>query len=197
MGRLKTFDVDHALHAAMGAFRARGYQGTSISDLEGATGLKPGSLYNCFGSKEALFLAVIDRYNRVVVQGRLARHLKGEAPVREMEALFMSTLDEPGGTRLGCLLTNTAVEFGPGSAAISAKVREGFAILEKAFAAQCRRAKAAGLAAPSLRPERAAFELLHAYQGFLVLVRFGRGRAELARLVDDLVKRIFEGGSND
>lgn len=39
MGRPKTFDVDDALHAAMGAFRAHGYEGTSIGDLEGATAI--------------------------------------------------------------------------------------------------------------------------------------------------------------
>jgi TetR/AcrR family transcriptional repressor of nem operon len=197
MGRLRSFDVDDALRSAMQVFRARGYEGASLRQLETATGLNPGSLYNCFGSKEALFLAALDRYNETVVRRRIATYLKGDAPIAELRAMFVSTLHERGGTKFGCLLTNTAVEFGIGSAAVSAKVTEGYALLERAFAAQCERAKAAGSVRPSLDPDRVALRLLHAYQGLLVLVRFGRGPSELARLIDDLMTHIFEGAAND
>jgi len=197
MARPRSFDADEALRSAMQVFRARGYEGASLKHLETATGLNPGSLYNCFGSKEALFLAALDHYNDTVVRRRIATYLKGDAPLREIRALFISTLDERGGTKFGCLLTNTAVEFSTGSAAVSAKVTEGFALLERAFTAQCERAKAAGSIAPSLDAERLALRLLHAYQGLLVLVRFGRNPAELTRLIDDLMSHVFEGAADD
>src|SRR5690349_6021845 len=129
MGRPRAFDMDAALRTAMGAFRARGFEATSLKDLESLTGLGPGSLYHAFGSKEALFLAALDHYNERVVKGRIATYLKGSSPRKELRALFLSTLEEPGGTAFGCLLTNTAVEFGGRGEAVAAKLEEGFALL--------------------------------------------------------------------
>ena len=197
MARLRSFDVGDALRSAMQVFRARGYEGASLKHLETATGLNPGSLYSCFGNKEALFLAALDHYNEVVVRRRIAKYLRGAEPFAEIRAMFVSTLHERGGTTFGCLLTNTAVEFGSGSAAVSAKVRAGFALLEQGFAEHCERAKAAGLLAPRRRSDRVALRLLHAYQGLLVLVRFGRNPAELTGLIDDLISDIFAGASDD
>ncbi|HTL98535.1 MAG TPA: TetR/AcrR family transcriptional regulator [Holophagaceae bacterium] len=192
MGRPKAFDMDETLGAAMGAFRARGFEATSLKGLESLTGLGAGSLYNAFGSKEALFLAALDHYNERVVKRRIATYLKGESPVRELRALFLSTLKEPGGTTHGCLLTNSAIEFAGSNAPVAAKVEDGFELLERAFQRQCRTARDLGLAPSSLDPRRAALRLLHAYQGLLVLVRSGR-RAGLAALVDDTLNGLFQG----
>jgi AcrR family transcriptional regulator len=181
----------------MRTFRRKGYEATSVKDLERATGLRSGSLHHAFGGKRALFLAALDHYNEHVVGGRIATYLHGDDPVKELRALFRSVLDEPGGGSFGCLLTNTAVEFAGGSKAISAKVREGFAQLEDAFEAQSRRARALGIGAKTGRTHRrTALRLLHAYQGLLVLVRFGHERAELETLVDDLLADVFDGGSS-
>jgi len=63
-GRPRGFDADQALDAAMRVFWRKGYEGTSLSDLAAATGLKSPSLYAAFGDKEALFRKVLDRYSR-------------------------------------------------------------------------------------------------------------------------------------
>jgi len=63
MGRHRAFDVDEALDAAMNVFWLKGYEGASISDLTEAMGINSPSLYAAFGSKEALFHAVLDRYD--------------------------------------------------------------------------------------------------------------------------------------
>lgn len=190
MGRPRAFDMDSALRTAMGAFRARGYEATSLKDLEASTGLGPGSLYHAFGSKEALFHAALDHYNETIVKGRIARYLKGESPREELRALFLSTLREPGGTAFGCLLTNSAVELRAREEGVAARLAEGFSLLERAFADQCRRAVAKGQAPPKLQPRRAALRLLQAYQGLLVLVRAGRRRG-LAAAVDDTLESLF------
>ena len=41
------------------AFLRSGYEGTSVEELVGATGLHRGSLYQAFGSKRGLFLACL------------------------------------------------------------------------------------------------------------------------------------------
>ncbi|MET8466379.1 TetR/AcrR family transcriptional regulator [Micromonospora zamorensis] len=48
----------------MEVFRTKGYEGTSMRDLAEATGLGSGSIYAAFGSKDGLYLAVLDLYRQ-------------------------------------------------------------------------------------------------------------------------------------
>ncbi|MEI9999442.1 MAG: TetR/AcrR family transcriptional regulator [Verrucomicrobiota bacterium] len=50
------------LEAGLKCFHAQGYNGTSIEDIADAAGVFKGSFYNHFRSKEALVVAVIERY---------------------------------------------------------------------------------------------------------------------------------------
>lgn len=68
MARPKTFDHDQVLDRAVELFWRKGYEATSIQDLVEAMGIQRGSLYAAFGSKQDLFLAVLDRYGDVVVR---------------------------------------------------------------------------------------------------------------------------------
>ncbi|GAA0522044.1 TetR family transcriptional regulator [Paractinoplanes deccanensis] len=72
MGRPKGFDEEAAIAAAVELFARRSYDGTSVDDLVGQTGVHRGSLYKSFGSKRGLYLAALRHY----VDGELA----GEAP---------------------------------------------------------------------------------------------------------------------
>ncbi len=62
-GRPRSFDREAALDAAMEVFWRKGYEATSISDLTGAMGINPPSLYAAFGDKERLFMTAIERYS--------------------------------------------------------------------------------------------------------------------------------------
>jgi len=62
MGRQREFDVDEALEAALCVFWRKGYEGTSYTDLQQATGVERPGLYSAFGNKEALFRRALERY---------------------------------------------------------------------------------------------------------------------------------------
>ena len=47
----------------MTVFWRQGYEGASLADLTEAMGINSPSLYACFGSKEGLFRAVLERYD--------------------------------------------------------------------------------------------------------------------------------------
>lgn len=187
MGRSKSFDEDEVLYAAMHAFRERGYEATSIKHLEQVTGLLPGSLYHSYGSKQALFRDALDHYNEKVVRYRIATYLDSAPGLDGIEAFFQSTRYEPDGKTRGCLLTNSAVEFGADASAVAEGVRNGFSIIEEAFAAHVERGQAQGLMAAETPAARLAVQLLLLYQGLLVLVRSGRDKDELATLITDLL----------
>ena len=62
MVRSRSYDEDEVLARAMHAFRREGYAGISIPQLEAATGLSSGSIYNSFGDKRGIFFAAFEHY---------------------------------------------------------------------------------------------------------------------------------------
>jgi len=58
----KKFDIDHVVQAALALFWEKGYSATSMQHIVLVTGLKPGSIYHQFGSKEALFTLCLQHY---------------------------------------------------------------------------------------------------------------------------------------
>ena len=59
MARPRNFAEDTVITLAAEVFARLGYNGASIDDLLGATGLQRGSLYKAFGSKRNLFEKVL------------------------------------------------------------------------------------------------------------------------------------------
>lgn len=77
------------LQAAMDRFWTQGYGATRVSQILSDAGANSGSLYNEFGSKEGLMLAVLDRFSELMeplVFGPAAR--KSPDPVERISQLF-------------------------------------------------------------------------------------------------------------
>lgn len=130
-GRPLAFEPDTALDAVMRLFWARGYEGTSLDDLEAATHLSRSSLYNTFGTKRELFDRAVRRYLDIVdanLLGPLETGTEGVADVERFVDRLGSQLDDPRFVA-GCLLTNSLAEFGGRDAAV---VRHGQVYLERA-----------------------------------------------------------------
>src|SRR5690242_20762527 len=60
--RPREFDHDEVLRIAFEQFWRKGVRVTSLADIARDAGVQRGSLYNAFGSKEALFLVAYERY---------------------------------------------------------------------------------------------------------------------------------------
>jgi AcrR family transcriptional regulator len=145
MGRSATFETSDAVRAARALFWAEGYEATSMSAIQQATGLNASSIYHAFGSKRGLFDAAIANYLEEVVRPGLAPLLVAD-PAPSALAGYLARaaelLGEPGGaSRLpdGCLLVNTACA----GIAREESVREVIA----SYRAELVRAFAAGVAA--------------------------------------------------
>ena len=169
MGRRRAYDAAAVLTGAMHAFRRAGYEQASVRDLERATSLSAGSLYHAFGGKKGLFDAAFAHYNAAVLRARIERYAPAGSGVDGLEKLFSTLLEEPDGQRSGCLITNTAVEFG--AEAVHPGVRAGLAILEETFADRLGSLFRAAWSDQEIAAR--ATRLLALYQGVLVLVRGG------------------------
>ncbi|WP_417453139.1 TetR/AcrR family transcriptional regulator [Kiloniella sp.] len=192
MGRNLSFNEKETLAKVANIFREKGYEATTVKDLEKATGLTSGSLYNSFGGKEALFDIAIGYYNNNVVRNRISRFLdQADDPLAGLKDLFHSLLNELGGQENGCLLTNTAVEFNNRRRHITQELDTGFSLLEAAFKRQIIRCTEKGKISKHPSPQQAATRLLIFYQGILVLVRAGLRRKEIEQIINDEVDMIL------
>lgn len=180
----------------MHAFRRFGYHGVSIKDLEQETGLSSGSLYNSFGNRDAIFRSALSHYNNTVLQSRLDTFLNDRDSSAGLKVLFTSPLNEPDGCNFGCLLTNTAIEFGSMESVAREGLTEGFSKLLQAFHGQVISiSNRHELKNPSLGSKEVALKLLTFYQGLLVLVRSGYKKKTLQSIIDTEFTHLF--GDND
>ncbi|WP_050789464.1 hypothetical protein [Roseibium aggregatum] len=82
-------------------------------------------------------------------------------------ALFVSLLNEPGDDSVGCLLTNSAIEFAGGACPAEEDLERGFSPRRNAFEEFL-------LPIPDFNAEKASSDALHLlvfYQGLLVMIR--------------------------
>ncbi|WP_237212146.1 TetR/AcrR family transcriptional regulator [Rothia nasimurium] len=133
MGRAATFDRADAVRAARDVFWDRGYEATSIPDLEQATGLKRSSLYHAFESKKGLFDEAVENYLAESVRPLLARVTSEDAKPDALNDYFatLTSSISSADSHPGCLLiaaANAPVGTDPVvSAAISGYYDELFA----------------------------------------------------------------------
>lgn len=142
IGRPVQFDADSVLDAAMHAFWARGYEATSMQDLLSTTCLSKSSLYQAFGSKQALFGKCLDRYtDQMVVQ--LRERLEGSSPLAFIRATLLDIASEGAVTRSprGCLIMNTATEFGQRDPVFAGWVDVGLARIRAVMAEAIKRGR--------------------------------------------------------
>lgn len=175
MARTRAFDETEAVRAALGVFWSRGYEATSLSDLESATGLNRSSLYQTFESKRGLFARAITLYLQEVITPRLgvfAKDAPGLEQVTEyFEALAATMASAPPAlTRRGCLLVNTATELGPHDAEAKQAVEDYRALLRGHLTRALEGAARAGVL-PRKTVARRVELLLGAVIGVLVTAR--------------------------
>lgn len=139
---VKQFDEELIVERAMMTFWRTGYGATSIEDLEKATKLRRGSLYNAYGDKQGLFVAALKRYQDTVGQDRI-KCLSNEDPYLAIEGFLNVLVDQMSDRSRprGCLHTNTSLEFPSAPNAVIRIVAERTSAIESALHAVLDRAK--------------------------------------------------------
>ncbi|WP_350335148.1 TetR/AcrR family transcriptional regulator [Coralliovum pocilloporae] len=192
MGRPQEFDKREVLEKAMALFWERGYTATSIQDLTTHTGLSKASLYNAFESKDGFFRAVIEHYIETRQKRRLER-LKEASPGYDAIDTFFHELVQAKterDRRLGCLLTNTAVELGPHVSYVEDRLSRAFNNVEDVFRQALQKGIEDGSISDEADIETLAGALSTAIQGIRVLARCGTDEASLQKTAETYLTLI-------
>ena len=173
MGRKKNYDREALIEKAMEIFRDHGFAGTSAEMLVEGLGVNRYSLYAEFGSKQGLFDAALERYDEKVVErnfGPLESPTASIAEVRALLEFFALAAKSPAWGR-GCLLCNTAVEFGPDDPTGNSFIQRYFKRLSVAFNTALDNAQREGELAPSVAPRKEAGFFTASVLGLFVMLR--------------------------
>jgi TetR/AcrR family transcriptional repressor of nem operon len=173
MGRRKCYDRDVLIGKAMEVFRDHGFAGTSAEMFVEELGVNRYSLYAEFGSKQGLFDAALQRYDDKVVErnfGPLARPGAGVDEIRALLEFFGRARKSPAWGR-GCLLCNTAVEFGPEDPSGAGFIQRYFDRVSASFLSALENARSNGQLSKSVNPEKEAGFLTASVLGMFVMLR--------------------------
>ena len=184
-GRPRAYEPEVALGKALDLFRKGGFAATSLDDLSAATGMNRPSLYGAFGDKRELYIKSYQRY-RDDARAAMTDIFKHEMPIRKRLArIYAVALDIylGGESPRGCFTVMTAASEAVADPGIRAMVLEGFAELDKAFAACFRHAKERGelpAAADPIVLSQLASATIHT---IAIRARAGVPRKELEEIV--------------
>ena len=192
MARTKQFDERQALVSAMLVFWEKGYEGTSIHDLEQAMGLNRTSIYNTFGNKRAIFNRVMSCYKESVMAA-LFVELDNAPDIREgVRRLLNGALDNhfdednPG----GCLVVLSVLESGQHDAESQLAMQQTIHGLKNALQARLSKAKKAGELAKDLDVGSTATTISTTMAGMMVMGKANFTKASLKKTINQVVSLL-------
>jgi len=185
MARQKTFDEEALLARAMELFWQKGYEATSVRDLNDHLQIHSSSLYNTYGGKRDLYLAALAAYRRVEYEETEAR-LAEPLPAQETLArLFADLVDGllADDSRRGSFTLNAAVEMAARDAAVARQLEEHFADITRLLASFLAAAQERGELSDAHAPVELAWFLLLNLYSLAALVKVGASREQLDRII--------------
>lgn len=118
----------------MEIFWRRGYASTSLDDLLGVMSLSKSSFYAQFKSKDALYLECLNEYQQMIVDHLEQLRLSSSSMREFLGAVFEEVIaDAQSSDPKGCLIVNSAVEFGQHMPQFSEEVRLALGAVQASF----------------------------------------------------------------
>ena len=183
-GRPIEFDPDAALAAATRLFWAQGYEATSLQELLARMGIARSSFYQTFHGKHDVFLRALEHYRNGLVAELRAQLAAADSALEFLRATLASVADETRarGGRRGCLVFNSAAEFGQSDPEVAAQVSAAIAAFTTVFADAVRQAQREGDIDPGRDPVLLGKHMVCSMSGLQTLAKAGAKRRELIQL---------------
>lgn len=193
--RPREFDHDEVLRIAFDQFWRNGVRGTSLSDIARDAGVQRGSLYNAFGSKEALFLKAYERYAGDYLAA-LQKALATGSLRKRLTAFFDLTISNfrAGKPPRGCPTTRGLMELGAAEGeGLDDDARQAFASLIARITALVQDTLSAGAERGEFdgNPAVAALHIVTVTRGLAVLERAFGDEPQLRRIAAHTIDLVL------
>ncbi|QWI17515.1 TetR/AcrR family transcriptional regulator [Bacillus wiedmannii] len=192
MARLREFDEEKALDAAMQLFWEKGYVATSLSDLTAKMEIQKPSLYSAFGDKEGLFEAALRRYTNLHA-ANIRTKLQNEQSVKEAIRTFFENIVEEEYKKefsKGCFCINTMVELAPHNEKFEVLTREHQMYLAVVFQELITKGIRSGELQSDLNAKAVAQTLVTSLIGLTVLMKSRPERSVIDNSVSLIVSLV-------
>lgn len=164
-----------------GIFNKKGYAGTSLSDLTGATGLTKGSIYGNFKNKEEVAVAAFE-YNTAKVRKQVVQLIKNATTFREKLMVYakvyhsFTSVNFPDG---GCPILNTAVDADDTNPILKEKAAQVILRWKKTIEELIQAGITAGEFKPGIDTERTALSMIALIEGGIMIAKVTNTRTSL------------------
>jgi len=184
---------DHIIEVASGLINLRGFNNTSVDSVLQASGVKKGSFYYYFKSKEDLGYAIIENHLR-----RFSDHVLGKAFSNRKNALMeledyldiVLELHRQRNCSGGCLMGNMAMEMSDIHEGFRRKFQEVFEGWRNRVAGVLRKAKISGQLNDHVDPTGLAQFFIASVEGGILLSKVKKDIKVLENCFKELKKHI-------
>ena len=163
-----------------------------MADLLEAMNLSKSSLYQTFGSKQQLFLRCLTRYADGL-SSKMARDLveaeSGRSFIKDTFEAVANTAQQPEGAK-GCLVVNSANEFGQREPALAIPVANGLQSFTKVFMDAVIRAQSEGVISADADPRVLANYLTGTMNGLRTMIKAGADKHSAKGVVSLILKAL-------
>jgi len=195
-GRPLSFDRNAALYKAMLVFWQHGYEATSLSELTGAMGVTPPSIYAAFGDKKKLFLEAVGLYISGPITSNTIINNAATARDAALGLLNAAAAGFTGSdTPRGCLLASSTQSC----SAAAADVQNELSAIRRRIEARLKGKIAGAIKAHEMPADTDADALaghiMAVIQGMSSLARDGASLKKLRRIADAAMRSWPDDGS--
>ncbi|MCI4663510.1 MAG: TetR/AcrR family transcriptional regulator [Neomegalonema sp.] len=191
MARPPSFDRDQALADACDLFWRKGYNATSVKDLEDALGLKAGSIYGAFGNKEALYAEALALYDAAQIARFKKAMAAAPSPLAGVAAYVRSIGEKFGGdTPRACMIVKTLLEAPETAKSLQTDARERLDHVRSLFAAAFEQAVELGELPTSTNTAHLASRLQSNIVGLLCVGEIHRDPARTRAIAEDIALSV-------
>lgn len=173
-------------------FNKKGYAGTSLHDITGATGLTKGSIYGNFEGKDEVALAAFDYNLEKVVRIFEAEKSKCSSVKEKLMAYvnvyrnFQKFPFPPG----GCPMQNTAIEADDTHPGLKRKAREAIQSWKRSIVQLIEEGQQQGAIKKEVHAEQVALTIISLIEGMTMIANL-TGKAEYRRLILESAEKII------
>ena len=180
------------VEAAAPIFNKRGYEGSSLSELMEATGLKKGGIYRHFSSKEQLAAEAFDYTWETAWNSRLQHVDEKASGIEKLKQLIANFVNHRSPVSGGCPILNTAIDADDGNPVLRAHVAKALRSWLSRLQAIVDEAQARAETQRGVDSQAVATLIVASLEGALMISRIQRNDEALRRVQAHLIRYLDE-----